>query len=164
MRGLCHRDSNWSRLNTRFKINNLKFFGSKVFPSCANQSLIHFEKVPSNSAASSCVSELIASLLIDHPDIDPEFSLPEPLSYSALMQKLEALNLVSPIAGTSTGGSTGTGSGSSSGSVNPSRPRKGQSSLSKAHQSKVHNLMSVRRYNIILCRYKPLLTSRTSPT
>ena len=86
------------------------------------------------------MSELISSLLIDHPDIDPEFSLPEPLSYSDLMQKLEALNLVSPIAGTSAGTSSGSGSGSGTGSSTPSKPRKGQSSLSMAHQSKVRCL------------------------
>ena len=70
--------------------------------------------------------------MLDHPDIDPGFSLPQPLSYAALMQKLEEMNLVSPIAGTS----SGTGSGSS----NPSRPRKVPSSLSKAHHSKVCSL------------------------
>ena len=54
-------------------------------------------KVPSASAASQSVEELIAALRFERPDISPNFSLPKPLGYNDLMKSLEELGLVAPV-------------------------------------------------------------------
>ena len=56
-----------------------------------------FYKVPSASAASQSVQELLASLRQECPDISPDFSLPRALGYNELMQHLEDLGLLSPV-------------------------------------------------------------------
>jgi len=106
LRVIVDKDGNWPRIMNRLKANNLKFDGGKV---------------PSSSAADGSVRELIASLLPDHPEIDPNFSLPKPLGYNALMLQLEQLELVTPM-------------------PSGSRGRSGTDksvSLSRAHRSKV---------------------------
>ena len=69
----------WDRLKNRLKLHNLKFYGSKVAPTVAANS----------------VRELILSLVSE--GASPDFHLENPLGYNSLMKELESRGIVEPI-------------------------------------------------------------------
>ena len=74
-------NGNWLRIMNKLRLNNLRFEGGKV---------------PSPSAAADAVSEMIAAVVREDVGVDPSFSLPRALSYSAAVKKLEGLGLLTP--------------------------------------------------------------------